>query len=75
MPCTKRLFLLTIVLSFSRISRWINDEEDKLKSSGETSLQYVILDMSGKYCDIWIFKEKKYLKSMLDSTTKILRVY
>ncbi|KAH0636817.1 hypothetical protein KY290_037211 [Solanum tuberosum] len=27
-----------------RISRWIDDEEDKLKSSGET-LQYVILDM------------------------------
>ncbi|XP_060181215.1 sulfate transporter 3.1-like [Lycium barbarum] len=27
-----------------RIYRWINDEEDKLKSSGET-LQYVILDM------------------------------
>ncbi|KAL2507757.1 Sulfate transporter 3.1 [Forsythia ovata] len=29
-----------------RISRWIDDEEDKLKSLGETSLQYVILDMS-----------------------------
>ncbi|OMO77657.1 sulfate anion transporter [Corchorus capsularis] len=29
-----------------RISRWIDEEEDKLKSSGETSLQYVILDMS-----------------------------
>ncbi|CAI9774328.1 unnamed protein product [Fraxinus pennsylvanica] len=29
-----------------RISRWIDDEEDRLKSSGETSLQYVILDMS-----------------------------
>ncbi|XP_022868100.1 sulfate transporter 3.1-like [Olea europaea var. sylvestris] len=58
-----------------RISRWIDDKEDRLKSSGETSLQYVILEMSGKYCDIWIFKEKKYLKSMLDSTTKILRVY
>ncbi|GKV48597.1 hypothetical protein SLEP1_g55394 [Rubroshorea leprosula] len=28
-----------------RISRWINEEEDKLKSSGETSLQYFILDM------------------------------
>ncbi|KAM3373720.1 sulfate transporter 3.1 isoform X1 [Capsicum galapagoense] len=28
-----------------RISRWIDDEEDKLKSSGETTLQYVILDM------------------------------
>ncbi|XVF21721.1 hypothetical protein REPUB_Repub12eG0114600 [Reevesia pubescens] len=29
-----------------RISRWIDEEEDKLKSTGETSLQYVILDMS-----------------------------
>ncbi|KZV32704.1 sulfate transporter 3.1-like [Dorcoceras hygrometricum] len=29
-----------------RISRWIDDEEDKLKSSGETEMQYVILDMS-----------------------------
>ncbi|KAI3980921.1 hypothetical protein MKX01_025486 [Papaver californicum] len=28
-----------------RIARWINEEEDKLKSSGETTLQYVILDM------------------------------
>ncbi|KAF3679239.1 putative serine/threonine-protein kinase Nek2-like [Capsicum annuum] len=26
------------------ISRWIDDEEDNLKSSGETTLQYVILD-------------------------------
>ncbi|KAI3460908.1 hypothetical protein Pfo_017571 [Paulownia fortunei] len=29
-----------------RISRWIDDEEDKLKSSGETGLQYVVLDLS-----------------------------
>ncbi|KAL5849847.1 hypothetical protein ACOSQ4_007860 [Xanthoceras sorbifolium] len=29
-----------------RISRWIYDEEDRLKLSGETSLHYVILDMS-----------------------------
>ncbi|XVF71865.1 hypothetical protein PTKIN_Ptkin12aG0073700 [Pterospermum kingtungense] len=29
-----------------RISRWIDEEEDKLKSTGETGLQYVILDMS-----------------------------
>ncbi|KAJ4955958.1 hypothetical protein NE237_012741 [Protea cynaroides] len=28
-----------------RISRWIDEEEDRLKSSGENSLQYVILDM------------------------------
>ncbi|KAE8675089.1 Sulfate transporter 3.1 [Hibiscus syriacus] len=29
-----------------RISRWIDEEEDRLKSAGETSLQYVILYMS-----------------------------
>ncbi|CAN6558439.1 unnamed protein product [Malus baccata var. baccata] len=29
-----------------RITRWINDEEDRIKSAGESSLQYVILDMS-----------------------------
>ncbi|KAJ4847479.1 Sulfate transporter 3.1 [Turnera subulata] len=28
-----------------RITRWVNEEEDKLRSSGETTLQYVILDM------------------------------
>ncbi|CAK9160669.1 unnamed protein product [Ilex paraguariensis] len=30
-----------------RVSRWIDEEEDKLKSSKEADLQYVILDMSG----------------------------
>ncbi|KAL1559664.1 Sulfate transporter 3.1 [Salvia divinorum] len=29
-----------------RMSRWIDDEEDRLKSLGETSLQYIVLDMS-----------------------------
>lgn len=29
-----------------RIARWIDDEEDRLKSLGETSLQYIVLDMS-----------------------------
>ncbi|KAL5999183.1 Sulfate transporter 3.1 [Asimina triloba] len=29
-----------------RILRWIDEEEDKVKSSGESSLQYIILDMS-----------------------------
>ncbi|PON94955.1 Sulfate transporter [Trema orientale] len=29
-----------------RISRWIDEEEDRIKSTGETSLQYVILNMS-----------------------------
>ncbi|KAM0944078.1 putative SLC26A/SulP transporter, STAS domain, sulfate anion transporter, STAS domain superfamily [Dioscorea sansibarensis] len=28
-----------------RLSRWINEEEDKIKANGERSLQYVILDM------------------------------
>ncbi|KAL0548220.1 hypothetical protein IC582_012668 [Cucumis melo] len=30
-----------------RLSRWITDEEERIKTSGETSLQYIILDMSG----------------------------
>lgn len=29
-----------------RVSRWIDDEEERIKSNGETGLQYVILDMS-----------------------------
>ncbi|KAL3624299.1 hypothetical protein CASFOL_033115 [Castilleja foliolosa] len=29
-----------------RISRWIDDEEEKIKSTRETGLQYVVLDMS-----------------------------
>lgn len=29
-----------------RISRWVNEEEDRLKSAGEDSLQYVILALS-----------------------------
>ncbi|XP_010422555.1 PREDICTED: sulfate transporter 3.2-like [Camelina sativa] len=29
-----------------RIGRWIDDEEEKLRTSGETSLQYIVLDMS-----------------------------
>ncbi|CAL9008515.1 unnamed protein product [Prunus brigantina] len=29
-----------------RITRWINDEEDRIKSAGESSLQYAILDMT-----------------------------
>lgn len=37
-----------------RISRWIDEEEDRLKSSGETSLQYVVLDMGGEYVVIVI---------------------
>ncbi|WOL10940.1 sulfate transporter 3.1-like [Canna indica] len=28
-----------------RISRWIDEEQERLKSNGETSLQYVILDL------------------------------
>lgn len=32
-----------------RISRWVYEEEDRIKSSGETSLQYIILDISSKY--------------------------
>lgn len=31
-----------------RITRWIYEEEDRVKSCGEANLHYVILDMSGK---------------------------
>ncbi|CAN6439666.1 unnamed protein product [Victoria cruziana] len=31
-----------------RILRWIDEEEDRLKASGEDNLHYVILDMTGK---------------------------
>ncbi|CAN6462861.1 unnamed protein product [Victoria cruziana] len=33
-----------------RISRWIYEEEDKLKASGDSCLQYVILDMTAVGC-------------------------
>ncbi|KAL1547204.1 Sulfate transporter 3.1 [Salvia divinorum] len=29
-----------------RITRWIDEEEERIKASGETGLQYVVLDMS-----------------------------
>ncbi|KAG5051801.1 hypothetical protein AAZX31_02G138700 [Glycine max] len=29
-----------------RITRWIDEEEERIKATGETSLQYVIIDMS-----------------------------
>jgi hypothetical protein len=34
---------------FYRISRWIDEEEDRIKSTEETSLKYIIMDMSGEY--------------------------
>ncbi|ESW16649.1 hypothetical protein PHAVU_007G174100 [Phaseolus vulgaris] len=30
-----------------RITRWIDEEENRIKATGETSLQYVIMNMSG----------------------------
>ncbi|KAF3579827.1 hypothetical protein DY000_02032957 [Brassica cretica] len=30
------------------ITRWVDEEEERVKTSGENSLQYVILDMSGE---------------------------
>lgn len=39
---------LDLPLLVYRITRWIDDEEDRIKSSGETTLQYVILDMTGE---------------------------
>lgn len=38
---------------FLRISRWIDEEEDKLKDSAMSDLQYVILDMSGESFDYY----------------------
>lgn len=35
-----------------RIMRWVDEEEDRIKASSESTLQFVVLDMSGKY---WIF--------------------
>lgn len=32
-----------------RITRWIDEEEEKIKGAGSTSLQYVIVDMTGKF--------------------------
>ncbi|XP_047147206.1 sulfate transporter 3.1-like [Vigna umbellata] len=30
-----------------RITRWVDEEESRIKATGKTSLQYVIMDMSG----------------------------
>lgn len=35
-------------MNLVRIIRWIDDEEDRLKANGETSLHYIILDMRGQ---------------------------
>lgn len=43
-----------------RILRWIDEEEDRLKASGEDNLHYVILDMTGKTIS-WKFDVPKYL--------------
>lgn len=32
-----------------RISRWMDEEEEKLQSKGEIGIQYVILDLGGKW--------------------------
>jgi len=34
-----------------RITRWIDEEEDRIKASDQTSLQYVIMNMTGKFID------------------------
>jgi hypothetical protein len=31
-----------------RITRWIDEEEERIEGAGKTSLQYVIMDMTGK---------------------------
>lgn len=55
-------------LFFLRLTRWMTDEEERIKSSGETSLQYIILDFSGKY-----FNE--YLKLGTEPTTSLFISY
>jgi hypothetical protein len=32
-----------------RITRWIDEEEERLEGAGKTSLEYVIVDMTGKF--------------------------
>ena len=32
-----------------RIARWVDEEEDKLKASGGARLQFVVLDLGGKW--------------------------
>ncbi|KAJ3673596.1 hypothetical protein LUZ60_005588 [Juncus effusus] len=49
-----------------RISRWIDDEEEKIKTKGRTSLRYVILDMGA------VGSIDTSGVSMLDETKKIL---
>jgi hypothetical protein len=46
--CWHEKILTLVAKRVLRISRWIYEEEDKLKSTGEASLHYVIIDMSGK---------------------------
>lgn len=31
-----------------RISRWIDDDEERTKANGEMGVQYVVLDMGGE---------------------------
>lgn len=42
------IWMIYIYISIYRLSRWIDEEEDKIKDKGEDTLQYVILDMGGK---------------------------
>lgn len=41
-------FYIDGFLKYLRISRWIDEEEEKQRTLSEIELQYVILDMSGK---------------------------
>ena len=45
---------------FHRIWRWINEEEDKLKDSSVTELQYVVLDLSGK-----LYVKDEYISGLI----------
>ena len=36
------------VFALVRISRWIDEEEERTKGKGEMGVQYVVLDMGGE---------------------------
>jgi len=49
MPKTKySKYLPQNFVVLHRITRWIDEEENRIKATAETSLQYVIMDMSGE---------------------------
>lgn len=48
-----------------RIGRWVDEEEERLKSSGESTLQYVILNMGGRNPVIAFFPGKSNILKLI----------